>query len=484
MKSKISKAHRAIVQNTFARWEENAYAGTPNVEKAKEYIRAAYTNGIGAYRRDNHKNKDVKFYTVPSPVAFLIAVSVVRGRMNKTYAVELCKLLGLDDGFLKPLRRDSLARWNDGGRRWWHNANTEFNRTWLRAIRAEYIARERLITNTIGVRATHWRSRFNVNNVNAALAYNTNDLNNVIPIITSLLNDATALESFSEEVRGWDGRAQNRTVTATSRKLSEIANIAIWSHNTTVSSIGEMRKAIDIEDVIRSDDDETELEQSVFIGSIPKAIDSEILCRILNVDDTAMTWEHEVFHHCTAFAAFQSSCVILADRPTMHTNDEGNLHNTTGPAVSWSDGARLWLNDGHWMEEGGKYIVEAPTRLTTEHILRINNEETRRLAIESFGWDRFIAEAQCPVLDRRVNDIDNTIEMLVGAPAAETADDNRWRRGPHRMVLFCRSTGRRYFLSVPNDIEKCEEAQAWMANSEIRSTIPYASRPMRLLGAS
>jgi hypothetical protein len=135
------------------------------------------------------------------------------------------------------------------------------------------------------------------------------------------------------------------------------------------------------------------------------------------------------------------------------------------------------------MNEGGKFIVAEPEKLSTEHILRISNEETRRLAIEKFGWDQFIAEANCPMLDSRTNDIDNTIEMLMGPPPADT-DNGRWRNRQNRMVLFCRSTGRRYFLGVPADVTSCESAQSWMADSGTHERLEYASKPMRLLGAS
>lgn len=491
MKSKISKAHSAIVQETFERWENNVYNGTPNIEKAKTYLRAAYKNGIGIYRSAKHKHKDVKFLTVASPVAFLLAVTVVRGRMNKQTATEICGSLGLDPGFLKDLRRDPIAKWNGGNRRWWHNANSEFGRTWLRAIRAEYLTQERLVSRTTGLVSTQFRSRFSADSENAAVAYNTNSLDNVMRMVTSLLNDHNALESKTALQRSWDGQERPVTTTLTSKKLGEISSAAIWTNNITLSAIGELRKAIDIEDIVRDADNAVARGgDAIFLGNVPKAIDAEILARILKIDDPELTWEHEVFHHCTAFAAFQTSCIILADRPTMHTNEEGNLHNTTGPAVSWADGARLWFNNGHYMEEGGRYIVETPNKLTTAHILRINNEETRRLAIESFGWDKFIVEADCPVLDRRTNDIDNTIEMLVGAPSSQSSrDDVRWSRPQqNRMVLFCRSTGRRYFLSVPSTIQTCAAAQAWMANDGVdfdsRSRLPYASKPMRLLGAS
>jgi len=491
MKSAISKAHKAIVKETFERWENNVYAGVPNIEKAKSYLRAAYATGIGAHRSANHKLKNVKFLTVASPVAFMLAVTVTRGRMNKKTATEICGLLGINAEFLKDLRRDPLAKWNGGNRRWWHNANSEFGRTWLRAIRAEYLTRERLVSQTTSLVSTQFRSRFSADSENAAVAYNTNSLDNVMRIVVSLLNDYNELKSTTELRRSWDGSQRTLSTTVTSKKLGEISSAALWDNNITLSAIGELRKAIDIEDVVRNADNAVARSgDAIFLGNVPKAIDAEILSRILKIDDPELTWEHEIFHHCTAFATFQSSCIILADRPTMHTNEAGNLHNTTGPAVSWADGTRLWFNDGHYMEEGGRYIVETPNKLTTEHILRINNEETRRLAIENFGWDKFIVEADCPVLDRRMNDIDNTIEMLVGAPSSRSsADDVRWPRSQqNRMVLFCRSTGRRYFLSVPSEIQTCSDAQAWMANdgtdSDTRSLIPYASKPMRLLGAS
>jgi len=163
-------------------------------------------------------------------------------------------------------------------------------------------------------------------------------------------------------------------------------------------------------------------------------------------------------------------------------NDENNLHNTTGPAVAWADGTRLWFNDGHQMDECGKRIVMEPHKLTTSQILQIRNEETRRLAIERFGWEKFIAEADCPVLDQRRNDVDNTIEMLVGPP--RQTNDSSAMIGPNRMVLFCRSTGRQYFLSVPRDVTSCAEAQAWMANSGSSPALSYAASPIRVVGAS
>jgi hypothetical protein len=479
MKSKISKAQRTIVHNTLERWVHNLTEGNPDPHKAEEYLKAGYKNGLGSYRRDHYKNVGVNFHVVASPIAFMIAVTVARGRMSKRNAQGLCKELGIESGFLRDIHRDSLLKWNPDTNRWRQEVNNEFTRTWLRSIREEYLSDEQLVATINGRVRRWWRNRNDVSENSVQLAYRTNDLTQNISILRSMLNDAIGLEQVNHTSRGWDGRQNTFKRAIAESRQNELANQIIWDSNTTRGSIGELRRAIDITDLMRQQQNDN-FAPEVWLGSVPKAVDAEILCRILKIDNPAMTWEHEVFHHCTAFAAFQRSCIVLAARPQLSMNDEGNLHSTTGPAVSWADGTRLWFNDGHYLNECGKRIVAEPEKLSTAHILEINNEETRRVAIEKFGWDRFIAEANCPVIDRRVNDIDNTIEMLVGAPRSDEGPQLR----QNRMVLFCRSTGRRYFLGVPRNIESCEAAQTWMSDSGSNPLIPYSAMPMRLVGAS
>lgn len=476
MKSKISKATRTIVENTINRWLETIHNGQPNVAKASDILRAGYANGLGSFRSDRHKKSPVTFHVASSPVTFMISMAVVRGRMTKTYAKELCRELEIDSAFIRPLRKDSLLGWNSDRRRWWSNMqNNEFTRTWLRAIRADYMTNENIVANSFGLSRRWWRNRGQ--NVENVVMYKTNNLAITVNLFRSMLNDTIGLESITESFRSWDGTMRNSEILKTEKKLSEISDKIIFDSSSTAGSIGEMNRVMAMDELVNPTN--SIADDGVFLGSVPQALDAEILCKILKIDDPATTWEHEVFHHCTAFAAFQSSCIILADRPRIELNESDNLHSTTGPAVQWADGVKLWFNDGHFMNEGGRTIVAKPERLSTAHIMRIRNEETRRLAIEKFGWDRFIAEADCPVLDSRVNDIDNTTEMLVGPPAGQEI-----RTGQNRMVLFCRSTGRRYFISVPRDINTCVEAQRWMADAGTTSRVPYAAHQVRVIGAS
>lgn len=479
MGTRISKANRAIVRNTVERWLNTLTVGTPDVEKSKVCLRAAYESGMGCYRGDRYKKMDVAFHVVQSPIAFMIATSVARGRMGKRVAQQLCHEIGIERSFLGNIRKDSLLKWNPDRDNFWRTPNTELTRTWLRAIREEYLSNEQLVASVTGVQRRWWRrSVQRPDREDLQQSYRVNALNLVMPMLHSMIIDAMGLDTVREQQTTWDRRQINVDVRKADNKHREIVDRAIWDSNTTMSAVGELQRAIDMRDLVRPEANQS-LDGTVFLGAIPKAVDAEILCRILKIDAPEMTWEHEVFHHCTAFAAFQQSCIILAARPEIAVNDEGNIHHARGPAVSWADGTALWFNDGHFMNEGGKTIVMQPEKLSTNYILNIRNEETRRLAIEKFGWDRFIAEANCQIIDRRVNEVDNTIEMLVGPPANE-AQTSR----VNRMVLFCRSTGRRYFIGVPRNIASCVDAQKWMSDSGASESIAYAARPLNIVGAS
>jgi hypothetical protein len=480
MSKKLSKAQRNIVANVMGRWRETIHEGTPNADKAKMYLEAGYRNWIGAHRSSRFKNAPITFYTTYSPIAFALATAVVRGRMAKERAKEYCRKLGLPTNFLSALRRDTLVSWNERPRRWATLLNAEFSRTWLRLVHEDFQARETAVAQTPGLARRWWGRRSGDNNDHTL--YKTNCLSMYWGLLQSNCADAVGISvpALPENQQRWGNSMGEHTKLAT-----EINDRALFGRTSTDKILGELSAAVDLETLLNRERDiendilENERTDSISLADRPTAIDAEILCKLLKIDDPAMTWEHEVYHHLTTFATFQQSCVILADRPTIHLNDEGQIHCSNGPAVSWLDGTRLWYDNGHLLNESGQLIVTRPEVLTTQRILEIRNEETRRVAIERFGWDRFIVEAGCPVLDRRENEVDNTIEMLVGPPAAEDA-----RFNARRMVLFCRSTGRRYFLTVPNDVENCEQAQAWLSGGATEGKVSYANKPIRLVGAS
>lgn len=474
---KLSKANKRIIQETLSRWSATINEGAPDVAKAKEFLIAAYNSGLGTYRTERSKRyHSIDFYVVESPLSFYIAVGVIRGRMTKEYAKNLCQKAHIDSRFLRDLRRDSLLNWNRDASRWWRNTNSNFTRTWLRAIHEEFLENEKAIATNSNLNGQRW---FSPRQQNDARSFGLNSLDLFSPILFAQLSDYAGLGTEDYTITNWQGQKFNQTRRVIDKTISEIAQKLLPSSNTTTGIMGSILNAIDIGRFIwpnESDEEDDGNNNLRIINGQPRVVDAEILCRLLGVNDAAITWEFEVFHHLTAFAAFQKSCVILANRPTMRRNESNNLHNEAGPAIEWADGVKLYFNDGHFMNEYGNTIVEKPQALTSANILHIRNEETRRLAIDKFGWDKFLAETDCQILDRRENEIDNTIEMLVSAPSAVS--------GAASMVLFCRSTGRRYFIGVPRGIDTCEAAQNWLAAAGTTTATSYAKNPIRVIGAS
>lgn len=141
----------------------------------------------------------------------------------------------------------------------------------------------------------------------------------------------------------------------------------------------------------------------------------------------------------------------ISERPqALHRDDEGRMHNEAGPAMEYPDGWKLWYIGG--VDVTGQ-IVMRPDTQTVEDILNESNEEVRRIRTERFGWLRFLQESGAVETDRRRNDRDSQEEILY-----------RLSDGTQRFCCTDPSTGRKYSLGVPSEIQNCASAQMWMSH--------------------
>ncbi len=118
-----------------------------------------------------------------------------------------------------------------------------------------------------------------------------------------------------------------------------------------------------------------------------------------------------------------------------------------------------------WMPDGRKYSrrcfvrgVEIPAgifkliesdRLTSQDILKIDNSEVRRIALEHLGYARFLSQVDHQVIER------------VGDQELVRID---WHKNEEPIFLVkvkCPSTGAFYTLRVPPDAKSIQEAIAW-----------------------
>jgi hypothetical protein len=160
--------------------------------------------------------------------------------------------------------------------------------------------------------------------------------------------------------------------------------------------------------------------------------------------------------------------VIVGARPAvLHRDPRGDLHNPAGLAVTYPDGWGFYAWHGRRVPG---WVILAPS---TEAITAEENVEVRRCAIESFGWDRFIAEAGLvPVTVGGSKNLAATYVPDPGNPGQHLVLYNVPERlwGGRIRLLMCTNgtperdgTRRRFGLKVPADISDPVEAAAWTA---------------------
>ena len=187
--------------------------------------------------------------------------------------------------------------------------------------------------------------------------------------------------------------------------------------------------------------------------------------RIAGLDlDMHPKWRHyEQAASASASRIIHERFWIASDRHTIvHTESAGGalrrLHCADGPARAWADGWALWYWHGTRVPAD---LVE--TGWDTPRILREQNTEVRRCAIERLGWDQFIAAAGLQQVGDTVADPGNPGQGLALYDVPEQIYGDADVR-----VLLCTNgtverdgTRRRFGLTVPADITDPIAAAAW-----------------------
>ncbi len=477
--AKITKKHQKAITKVIHRWAETL-SGTraPDMEKVRRIFNQTYIKRKGRVKGKTVQLSPPTLITVKSPMAFKVAQAVMRGYLSKKLAKEVCKAFGIADDFLASLRRDKQIEIFKTARAYsWQTTQIcqAWNSTLLEDIRAAVFAglnspdfAEARLHEQMLEKYKQWctwaQHEHKIFRDEAVYGLDNNDL---LKICTPKGSVSSGWGSSSRRLSfgnffcndpGCDGVARLFYVP--------------WSYGCNVSTRSRM----------------TELELSTTYGTT--AIDAEILFNRLGIKDIAQTGAVELLHEIPLFMTFQTQVLICSERPVIKFNANNELHCDDGPAVSWSDGAGQYYLDGHALGRLGYKIITAPDQLTANDIRHEENEEVKRIAIEKFGWGRYLAAINAVVLDRRENWVDNTIEAVIRIVEQRERYDFGTRRNEpisipqHKMILSCRSTCRQYFLAIPDTVRTCEEGQNWMAEGGNTPYVPALSRRVRLVGAS
>jgi hypothetical protein len=115
-------------------------------------------------------------------------------------------------------------------------------------------------------------------------------------------------------------------------------------------------------------------------------------------------------------------------------------------------------------------LIHEPEAMPTLHdILYCNNQETRRILIEKYGWSELLKDTNAKLIDQEGDSclwhihVDNPINIQVHRP--NRIIFNRVISRSFRVVsVKDASTNRRYMLQVPPRFNTCRSAIAWTFN--------------------
>lgn len=141
--------------------------------------------------------------------------------------------------------------------------------------------------------------------------------------------------------------------------------------------------------------------------------------------------------------------LAISDRPEkIHLDGRGRLHCEDGPSIKYRDGWSLW----HWHGIAApEWVIKSPGDITSAKIDAEDNQEIRRVMIERYGYAKYVAKSKIVHEDatgklrKRRNKHGDEIAVVEVLNGSLEPDGSR----------------KRYFLSVPPEMQTATEAVAW-----------------------
>ncbi|MFG1854906.1 DUF6745 domain-containing protein [Actinomadura geliboluensis] len=143
--------------------------------------------------------------------------------------------------------------------------------------------------------------------------------------------------------------------------------------------------------------------------------------------------------------------VILSERPSeLHRDEPGRLHRGDGPALAYPDGFALHAWRGMPIPPD---FVASLTGLTADRISAEANAELRRVMLEIFGYDRYLAETGARPLHRDETGVLWSIDLPGDEPVVmvEVVNSTPEPDGTYRT----------YYLRVPPGTRTARAGVAW-----------------------
>jgi hypothetical protein len=171
--------------------------------------------------------------------------------------------------------------------------------------------------------------------------------------------------------------------------------------------------------------------------------------------DILNVWQR-VIEKVGYFMAFEEYCIIMNRPKEVHFDENRELHNEDGTAISFRRGNECDVFAINGVRVPKQVIVE-PETITLDQVLNEENAEIKRIMMDVYGMGRYLEETKASILD-----MDTTFTHIRGEGTMTRAlmEDAEKRR---YLVSTDGSTSRCYWMQVPNEVSTCVEADKALA---------------------
>jgi hypothetical protein len=147
--------------------------------------------------------------------------------------------------------------------------------------------------------------------------------------------------------------------------------------------------------------------------------------------------------------------VVVKTPMSFVTDGMGRMHSEEKPVIEYSDGTKIYMLDNMVVPDK---VIEDPENLTRDEVMGIENAEVRRVLFEKMGADNFFKVMDFREMDKQqVNG--NDVVLLRTKTMDRVA-----RNYINYIQVTCTSTGRKFHLCVPPDINDAVDGLAWTFN--------------------
>ncbi|WP_406402252.1 DUF6745 domain-containing protein [Streptomyces uncialis] len=218
---------------------------------------------------------------------------------------------------------------------------------------------------------------------------------------------------------------------------------------TDTATGGQGTGGVPAEEVRRRGREESEV-RLLLLDAVLGQQDAAWLCAFDDPDDGPLDGIAAVARSAGWWWPYENVAVVCERPSALHRDEAGRLDRADGPALAYPDGFALYSWRG--MPVPGEFLEEL-AGLTPDRIRLEENAELRRVMLEHYGYDRYLAESGAVPLHRDETGVLWSIPM--------PGDENVVMVEVVNSTPEPDGTSRTYWLRVPPATATAREGVAW-----------------------